>query len=67
MHFRKDDIVEVKWFKTNQLTADDIVDTHQPLYVLLRDWSVKKHISEAAFDSLKAAERTQQNAATVQS
>lgn len=58
-----DDIEEVKWFKVNRLTAGDIVDTHQVLYVLLRDWSVKKHISEAAFESLKAAERIQ-NAGT---
>ena len=36
-----DDIGEVKWFKVNRLTADDIVDTHQVLYAMLRDWSVK--------------------------
>jgi bifunctional NMN adenylyltransferase/nudix hydrolase len=58
-----DDIEEVKWFKVNQVTLDTFVDTHHPLYVLLRDWSVKKHIGVAAFESLKAAERTQ-NAGT---
>jgi bifunctional NMN adenylyltransferase/nudix hydrolase len=40
-----DDIEEVKWFKVNRLTADDFVDTHQVLYAMLRDWSVKKHLT----------------------
>lgn len=58
-----DDIEEVKWFKVNQLTADDIVDTHQILYVLLRDWSIRKHMpkptvcgdAQAAIASIPAA------------
>lgn len=45
-----DDIEEVKWFKVNELTLNDIVDTHHPLYIPLRDWAVRKyrkHILEA--------------------
>jgi bifunctional NMN adenylyltransferase/nudix hydrolase len=41
-----DDIEEVKWFKVNQLALDNFVDTHHPLYILLRDWSVKKHLPQ---------------------
>ena len=37
----KDDIVEVKWFKVDELGADDIVDTHQPLFVLLEKFLVE--------------------------
>jgi len=32
----RDDISEVRWFKTDRLTADLIVDTHQPLFALLQ-------------------------------
>lgn len=31
----KDDICEVRWFKTSQISAEDVVDTHQPLFTLL--------------------------------
>ncbi len=42
-----DDIEEVKWFKVNQLALDTFVETHHPLYILLRDWSVKKNLKRA--------------------
>jgi ADP-ribose pyrophosphatase YjhB (NUDIX family) len=46
-----DDIFEVRWFKVNQLALDTFVDTHHPLYILLRDWSVKKHLTPTIFSS----------------
>jgi bifunctional NMN adenylyltransferase/nudix hydrolase len=36
-----DDIDEVKWFKVTQLTASDLVDTHQVLYRMLADYRNK--------------------------
>jgi bifunctional NMN adenylyltransferase/nudix hydrolase len=36
-----DDIEEVKWFKVSQLTASDLVDTHQILYRMLADYRNK--------------------------
>lgn len=49
-----DDIAEVMWFKANKLEAHHIVDTHQPLYKLLKKWLQPHHEVEKA------------NAATVQ-
>ena len=40
----KDDIVEVRWFKTEQLLAWDVVDTHQPLFILLQAFLKEKGI-----------------------
>jgi bifunctional NMN adenylyltransferase/nudix hydrolase len=40
----KDDIVEVRWFKTATLSAGDIVDTHQPLFILLEEFLKEKGI-----------------------
>lgn len=33
----KDDIVEVRWFKVENLHASHIVDTHQPLFEILKE------------------------------
>ena len=42
-----DDIGEVKWFKMTELTAGQIVDTHQVLFALLKPWHAAKlvHLS----------------------
>jgi bifunctional NMN adenylyltransferase/nudix hydrolase len=36
-----DDIEEVRWFDVDKISADDIVDTHQPLFVLLEKFMVE--------------------------
>jgi bifunctional NMN adenylyltransferase/nudix hydrolase len=50
-----DDIVEVRWFKTDRLEAGNIVDTHQPLFALLvqflkmdryRSWQKKEETQQ---------------------
>lgn len=41
-----DDIVEVRWFKTNTLVAGNIVDTHQPLFTLLEQFLKEKGIKK---------------------
>jgi bifunctional NMN adenylyltransferase/nudix hydrolase len=40
----KDDIVAVRWFKTADLFAWHVVDTHQPLFILLLEFLKKKGI-----------------------
>ena len=40
-----DDIEEVKWFKMSDLTAANIVDTHQILFALLKIWYASKRQS----------------------
>lgn len=52
-----DDIVEVRWFKTDRLEAGNIVDTHQPLFALLATFLAAKEIYK----------KEAQHAATVQS
>jgi bifunctional NMN adenylyltransferase/nudix hydrolase len=41
-----DDIVEVRWFKTEALVAENIVDTHQPLFILLEKFLKEKGVKK---------------------
>jgi bifunctional NMN adenylyltransferase/nudix hydrolase len=41
-----DDIVEVRWFKTEALVAGNIVDTHQPLFILLEKFLKEKGVKK---------------------
>ena len=43
-----DDICETHWFDTDKLTANDIVDTHQPLFTLLEKFLTEKGTKKEA-------------------
>jgi bifunctional NMN adenylyltransferase/nudix hydrolase len=49
-----DDIVEVRWFKTDRLEAGSIVDTHQPLFALLEKFLAEKGIKKEAQNAAAA-------------
>ena len=49
-----DDIVEVRWFKVNKLTASDLVDTHQVLYRMLADYRNRIVFNQAKKETVNA-------------